>query len=93
MTLDFMPVIGATGRHQNIHYGLGFSGHGIPQTLMVGELLAAQIQGIEHPLAKVLQRRVFPAPPEPLKWLVANALSGVFTSLDSITDRKVRQLK
>ncbi len=93
MSLDFMPVIGTTGKHRNIHYGLGFSGHGIPQTLLIGELLAAQIQGLQHPLAKVLKRRAFPAPPEPFKWLVAKTLSGVFSTLDSITDRKVRQLK
>ena len=93
MTLDFMPALGVTGKHRNIHYGLGFSGHGIPQTLMMGELLAEQVQGRVHPLAKVLKRKVITAPPEPLKWLASHTLSGVFSSLDYFTDQQARQLK
>ncbi|MCB9288715.1 MAG: FAD-dependent oxidoreductase [Lewinellaceae bacterium] len=93
MVLDFMPVLGVTGRHRNIHYGLGFSGHGIPQTLMMGEMLAEQVQGREHPRAGVLERRVMAMPPEPIKWLASQALSGVFSSLDYITDQQTRRLK
>ncbi len=92
MTLDFMPAIGATGKHRNVHYGLGFSGHGIPQTLLVAELIADQVQGKKHPLAKVLQRKVIAAPPEPIKWIGSNALSAVFSAIDAVTDRQVRQL-
>ena len=92
MVIDFIPTIGVTGKHRNIHYGFGFSGHGIPQTLMVGELLAEQVQGKEHPDARILNRKVMAMPPEPLKWLASHALSGIFSTLDYFTDQQTKKL-
>ncbi|MEZ4887079.1 MAG: FAD-dependent oxidoreductase [Chitinophagales bacterium] len=92
IAMDFMPDLGKVGKHQNIHYGLGFSGHGIPHTCLMGELLTEQIQGKEHPLAKVLKRRVLPVPPEPFKWLGTKAISGILSGIDGVTDKQVRKM-
>lgn len=92
ISMDFMPDLGKLGKHQNIHYGLGFSGHGIPQTCLMGELLTEQVQGKVHPLAKVLKRRVIPVPPEPIKWLATNAVSGILSAIDGRTDKQVRKM-
>jgi len=43
ITLRRMPAFGKLGR--NIHYALGYSGHGIPTATLAGKLLAAAIAG------------------------------------------------
>jgi len=43
ITLRRMPAFGKLGR--NIHYALGYSGHGIPTATLAGKLLAAAITG------------------------------------------------
>ncbi len=91
--LDFMPGIGVTGKYNNIHYGIGYAGHGVPQTLLVGEILAENVQGKAHPLGKVLDRWTFPIPPEPFKWLVSKVVDGALGIADRYIDRMVTQKK
>ncbi len=93
MIIDFMPVLGVTGKEKNIHFGIGYSGHGIPQSIMVGEMLSEQLQGKEHPMAKLLDRRVLTIPPEPIKSMIAHSMSGFFTMLDNITDKQARRMR
>jgi len=90
--LDFMPGIGVTGKYKNIHYGIGYAGHGVPQTLLVGQILADNIQGIQHPMGSVLNRKTIPIPPEPFKWLVSNMVDKALGALDKRLDRKVSRL-
>ncbi len=92
-TPDFLPSLGATGEHGNVHHAVGFAGHGVAQATLMGELAAEQLQGREHPLAKALARRTFSWPPEPLRWLAFQAIMGVFGALDARTDRQVRKLR
>ena len=87
--LDFLPGIGSMGKHKNIHYGMGYAGHGIPQTLLVGEILAAKILRQPHPFETVLDRRTLPIPPEPFKWLVSNLVDKALGIPDKKTDRLV----
>jgi hypothetical protein len=54
--------------------------------------LTEQVQGKEHPLAKVLKRRVLPVPPEPFKWLGTKAISGILSGIDGVTDKQVRKM-
>jgi hypothetical protein len=56
---------------KRIHYGLGYSGHGVGPTWLGGQILASLVQQREDewtalPLAS---RRVASLPPEPLKHL------------------------
>ncbi len=85
--LDFLPGMGTLGKHQNIHYGMGYAGHGIPQTILMGEMLAAKITGQSHPFANILNRRTLPIPPEPFKWLVSNLVDKLLGIPDKKTDR------
>lgn len=89
--LDFMPEIGTVGSHQNIHFGIGYAGHGVPQTILVAEILAAQIQGKPHQMAGVLKRRVIPIPPEPFKWLASKLINFSLGIPDARIDRQVRR--
>lgn len=90
---DFLPLLGVSGAHRNVHYAIGFAGHGVAQATLIGELVAEQLQGREHPLAKALARRAISWPPEPLRWLAFQAIDRGLAALDARTDRQVRRLR
>jgi glycine/D-amino acid oxidase-like deaminating enzyme len=67
---DHLPFFG-TVRGKRVHYGLGYSGHGVGPTWLGGQILASLVLGLDDewtalPLAT---RRVPSLPPEPLKRL------------------------
>ena len=90
---DFLPLLGVSGPYRNVHHAIGFAGHGLAQATLMGELVAEQLQGREHPLAKALRRRTISWPPEPLRWLAFQALDRALEALDARTDRQVRRLR
>ena len=70
VSADHLPFFGAV-KGKRIHYGLGYSGHGVGPTWLGGQILASLVQRREDewtalPLAS---RRVASLPPEPLKHL------------------------
>jgi glycine/D-amino acid oxidase-like deaminating enzyme len=70
VSADHLPFFG-TVKGKRIHYGLGYSGHGVGPTWLGGQILASLVQGRDDewtalPLAS---RRVASLPPEPLKHL------------------------
>jgi glycine/D-amino acid oxidase-like deaminating enzyme len=90
ITLDFLPAMGCTGRHRNLFYAAGYSGHGVALASYAGTALADWIVGREGPGRVLIDRRSLPLPPEPLRWLVAHGLSGALSALDRRLDRKTR---
>jgi len=90
MTPEFLPRIGTTGPFNNVHYGYGYNGHGVPQATMMGNMLADAIEGKDNTWLSVLSRRTFDAPPEPLTWLGANGIIRFLDILDKRTDRQIR---
>jgi gamma-glutamylputrescine oxidase len=40
MSLDESPAVGRMGKHRNIFYGIGFSGHGVNLTSLFGRIIA-----------------------------------------------------
>lgn len=90
-TPDFLPSLGVSGRHRNLHHAIGFAGHGVAQATLMGDLVADQLQGREHPLAEALRRRTFAWPPEPLRWLAFQAIHRTLGALDARTDRQIRR--
>jgi glycine/D-amino acid oxidase-like deaminating enzyme len=70
VSADHLPFFG-TVKGERVHYGLGYSGHGVGPSWLGGQILAslaleAQDEWTELPLAS---RRVPSLPPEPLKHL------------------------
>ncbi len=92
LTPDFLPRLDVEGAHRNVHYGIGFAGHGVAQATLVGDMLAAQVQGRAHEWASALDRRTFDWPPEPFRWLAAGAIHGALLAMDRRTDRQIRAL-
>jgi len=74
-TAAFLPFF-QTQRPGNVHAGLGFSGHGLTQTRIGGEILASLVLGVDDewtalPVVGPPLRRL---PPEPLRYLGARAV-------------------
>lgn len=91
-TVDFLPTIGTTGKHGNIHHGYGYAGHGVPQACLMGEMLCDRIKGRKHAAEEALERRLWNWPPEPFRWLAYTVLDRGFAIVDARTDRQVRRL-
>jgi glycine/D-amino acid oxidase-like deaminating enzyme len=71
VSADHLPFFGTVPGNQRVHYGLGYSGHGVGPSWLGGQILASLALGREDewtslPLAT---RRVASLPPEPLKRL------------------------
>jgi glycine/D-amino acid oxidase-like deaminating enzyme len=92
MTYDFLPRIGSAGRCGNIHYALGYNGHGLTQGALMGPMLVERIQGRRHPHERALERRDFDWPVEPLRWLGYHAVSAPMALADRWMDWRIRRL-
>jgi glycine/D-amino acid oxidase-like deaminating enzyme len=80
-TASFTPFF-RTLRPGNVHAGLGFSGHGLAQTKIGGNILSSLVQGVrdEWTALPVVGPEIAKAPPEPLRWpLVRAAVWGLET--------------
>jgi glycine/D-amino acid oxidase-like deaminating enzyme len=87
--LDFLPVLGRTGRRGNIHYAVGYAGHGLALASYAGRMLVDLMLEREGPGKPLSTRRRIPLPPEPFRWMVFHALTGVFGAIDRRVDRAV----
>lgn len=88
---DGLPVVGEGGKHRNIHYAAGCSGHGVGTQSFVGELLADRIMGKMHPYYAALQHKTPSTLPEPLQWVAMKAMLGGAHFLDERVNRQVRR--
>ncbi len=89
--LDFLPAVGRTGQHANVYYALGYAGHGVAQASYLGAALAELMAGRAGPADLLAHRSRIPLPPEPLRWLVFKALTGILGLLDARLDRAARR--
>ena len=89
MTLSFLPQIGSEGQHENIHFGIGFNGHGVAQATLVGAMLARRCPGGVHEREQALVRPLWAWPPERLRWLGAKLLIERLRALAARTERQL----
>jgi glycine/D-amino acid oxidase-like deaminating enzyme len=71
-TTRFTPFFGTAG-HGRVHYGLGYTGHGIASTRLAGRILADLALDRRSELLdlRMVRRKPFPFPPEPLRgWAI-----------------------
>jgi glycine/D-amino acid oxidase-like deaminating enzyme len=83
---DFLPSFGTTGRHGNIHYALGYTGHGVALSHLAGEVIAALIAGDRDEVADLflLNRRFPTLLRDPLKWIAIHAVRNGWMALDRL---------
>ncbi|HYV86566.1 MAG TPA: FAD-binding oxidoreductase [Patescibacteria group bacterium] len=83
---DFLPSIGTLGRHRNVHYALGYTGHGVALSHLAGEVIAALVAGDEDEVAGLfLLNRPFPTLlRDPFKWIAIHAVRNGWLALDRL---------
>lgn len=71
MSLDQTPSVGRMGKHGNVFYALGFSGHGVNLTSVFGRILADLVVDKEQGWGWMPYLNRLPAymPNEPFRWL------------------------
>jgi glycine/D-amino acid oxidase-like deaminating enzyme len=83
-TTRFTPFFGSAlgGR---VHYGLGYTGHGLGTTHLAGKLLAHFALDRENPLfdLKLVRRRPLPYPPEPFRSLAVGMVTRALRHVDA----------
>jgi glycine/D-amino acid oxidase-like deaminating enzyme len=84
-SLDASPSVGRTGRHNNIFYGLGYSGHGVNLTSVFGRIIADLDAGREEPWKPYpfLNASLDYIPNEPFRWLGAQSSLAWYRLTDS----------
>lgn len=91
MTLNFLPALGVTGRHRNIHYAVGYNGHGVATASALGPIVADAVLGRPNPHLGRFTPFAVPLPPEPLRWLVVRGMLGIVNAYDRYRDSQVRR--
>jgi gamma-glutamylputrescine oxidase len=71
MSLDGSPSVGSIGRHGNVFYGIGFSGHGVNLTSVCGRIIADLVvgAGAQRAWLPFVNRLPPNIPNEPFRWL------------------------
>ncbi len=84
MSLDQTPAVGWMGKHANIFYAIGFSGHGVNLTSVFGRILADLIQGksADWQWLPYLNRLPPYTPNEPFRWLGVQLALGYYRLAD-----------
>jgi gamma-glutamylputrescine oxidase len=74
-SLDESPSVGCTGKHENIFYGLGYSGHGVNLSSVFGRIIADLEAGRDEPWKPYpfLNASLDYVPNEPFRWLAAQS--------------------
>ncbi|MEP6977990.1 MAG: FAD-binding oxidoreductase [Thermoleophilia bacterium] len=78
---DHLPFFGSVGR---VHYGAGYSGHGVGPSWLGGQILASLATGVEDEwTALPLARRKLPRlPPEPFRYLGGRAIRAAIMATE-----------
>jgi glycine/D-amino acid oxidase-like deaminating enzyme len=71
VSADHLPFFGTVPGTRRVHYGLGYSGHGVGPSWLGGQILASLVLGLEDEWTALplVTRRVPALPPEPIKHL------------------------
>lgn len=87
MSLDQTPAVGQLGKHGNIYYGIGFSGHGVNLTSVFGRIVAdlAQGRGAEWTWWPYLDHLPPYTPNEPFRWAGIQMALGYYRLTDAKT--------
>jgi len=91
MTLNFLPVLGVSGSHRNIHYAVGYNGHGVAAASALGGIVADAVLRRPNPHSDRFKPFAVPLPPEPLRWLLVCGMLGIVNAVDRRLDAQVRR--
>lgn len=72
--------MGVTGEYENIYYSLGYSGHGVNQSILFGDIIAHLYDDKFHEMEKseFFDYDLTSFPPEPFKYIGTNLLLNYY---------------
>ncbi len=87
MSLDQTSAVGQMGKHGNIFYGIGFSGHGVNLTSIFGQIIADLVEGrgAQWSWWPYLNRLPLYTPNEPFRWALVQLALGYYRLTDAKT--------
>jgi glycine/D-amino acid oxidase-like deaminating enzyme len=88
-TMDFLPLIGKTGKHKNVHYCIGYNGHGVSLSSLMASMVAEHVMGRETEFDKTFERHTPDWPPEPTRSIAARGAMKAFAMLDGNEDKNI----
>lgn len=79
LTMSRVCTMGVRGKHRNVYFALGYSGHGITLANLAGEVLTDIYSGDDARWRDLpfYQQRLLFIPPEPFRWLGYHAYTAV----------------
>ena len=86
LTTDRLPLVGITGRHQNIYFCVGFNAHGIAPTAGMGHSMGLTLAGKPDKYFEFMNRDVTGWPPEPFRWIGAKTYLAWLARKDNKID-------
>ena len=84
------PFFGTLPGHQRVHYGFGYSGNGVVQCYLGGQILSSLLLG-QHNVwttSGLCRGPLAHFPPEPLRWCGAMLVRGAIRRLEQAQDRQ-----
>lgn len=84
-TYDSLPIFGQLTGHENIHYGLGWSGNGVGVSRLGGRVLASLALGSNDKWSNcaLINRKVRHFPPEPFRYIGGNLVRNAVIRKES----------
>lgn len=82
-----LPFIGTLGDHDNIHYGIGYSGNGVAPSALIGRILGRLALGVkdDHTACGLVSGPPGYLPPEPFRYVGGSLVR------DSVQKAELRQ--
>lgn len=79
LTMSRVCTMGVRGRHRNVYYALGYSGHGITLANLAGEVLTDIYCGDDARWRDLpfFQQKLLYVPPEPFRWFGYHAYTAL----------------
>ena len=88
ITLNLLPSIGCTGKHGNIYYSMGYNGHGVAFSQLVGKMLAELMSGEKTELTDhvLMNKRLWGIPSKSAMYIGTNSYKLYLQGLDLLSD-------
>ncbi len=89
-----LPFFGHLNKQANIVYGLGYSGNGVAQTYMGGEILSSLVLELDNDWTRsgLVKGPLGAFPPEPIRWIGAMIVRNAIRRKENAEDCELKPL-
>ncbi|MBI4832884.1 MAG: FAD-binding oxidoreductase [Candidatus Lindowbacteria bacterium] len=88
ITLDFLPSVGRTGKHENIYYSMGYNGNGLAFGQLAGKMIAALMAGENSELTRnmLINKSMTGVPSASATYLASHGLKFYYKMCDRLLE-------